>query len=94
MINLLQIQQAYPPHLQSYSSFLLREYLQYKILVLLFNSEYALKFVFLGGTCLRIVHQNNRFSEDLDFDNFDLSSDDFEKVAYYSTRFRERRFRN
>ena len=81
MINLSQIQQAYPPHLQSYSSFLLREYLQYKILVLLFNSEYALKFVFLGGTCLRIVHQNNRFSEDLDFDNFDLSPDDFEKVA-------------
>ena len=81
MLNLPQIKEAYPPQLHTYSSFLLREYLQYKILVLLFNSEYAAKFVFLGGTCLRIVHQNNRFSEDLDFDNFDLSPEDFDKVA-------------
>ncbi len=81
MLSLPQIQQAYPPQLHSFSSFLLREYLQYKILALLFSSEYAQKFVFLGGTCLRIVHQNNRFSEDLDFDNFDISPQEFEKVA-------------
>ena len=81
MLNLQQIKAAYPPQLHTYSSFLLREYLQYKVLILLFSSEYASKFVFLGGTCLRIVHQNTRFSEDLDFDNFDLSSTDFDKVA-------------
>ena len=81
MLNLSQIQQAYPQYLHVNSSFLLREYLQYKILALLFSSQYASKFVFLGGTCLRIVHENNRFSEDLDFDNFNLSPEDFEKVA-------------
>ena len=53
MLNLSQIQQAYPPQLHPFKPFLLREYLQYKILALLFSSEYALKFVFLGGTCLR-----------------------------------------
>lgn len=81
MLSLQQIQQAYPPQLHSFSNFLLREYLQYKILVLLFRSDFAMKFAFLGGTCLRIVHQTNRFSEDLDFDNFNLSTNDFEQVA-------------
>ncbi|MGI4871815.1 MAG: nucleotidyl transferase AbiEii/AbiGii toxin family protein [Janthinobacterium lividum] len=28
--------------------------------------------LFPGGTCLRIVHGNQRFSEDLDFDNSGL----------------------
>lgn len=36
---------------------------------------------FLGGTCLRIIHNNTRFSEDLDFDNFDLKQTDFEEIA-------------
>jgi predicted nucleotidyltransferase component of viral defense system len=81
MLNLQQIQQAYPKELHPFSNFLLREYLQYKILALLFRSDYATKFAFLGGTCLRIVHQTNRFSEDLDFYNFNLSTTDFEQVA-------------
>jgi predicted nucleotidyltransferase component of viral defense system len=67
MLSFAQIQQFYPPQLHSFGSFLLREYLQYKILALIFNSDFATKFAFLGGTCLRIVHQTNRFSEDLDF---------------------------
>jgi predicted nucleotidyltransferase component of viral defense system len=81
MLNLDQIKQYYPSHLQVFGSFLLREYLQYKILVLLFRSAYADKFAFLGGTCLRIVHQSNRFSEDLDFDNFGITPDEFDQVA-------------
>ncbi|MCB9282994.1 MAG: nucleotidyl transferase AbiEii/AbiGii toxin family protein [Lewinellaceae bacterium] len=81
MLSLSEIQQEYPERLHHYGAFLLREYLQCKILELLFESDYALKFAFLGGTCLRIVHNNQRFSEDLDFDNFDLSEKDFEEVA-------------
>jgi predicted nucleotidyltransferase component of viral defense system len=83
MLSYNQIRDFYPPQLHSFGSFLLREYLQHKILALIFNSDYATKFAFLGGTCLRIVHQTNRFSEDLDFDNFDLSPDDFEQVAAF-----------
>jgi predicted nucleotidyltransferase component of viral defense system len=81
MLNFTQIQQFYPLQLHSFGPFLLREYLQYKILALIFSSDFATKFAFLGGTCLRIVHQTNRFSEDLDFDNFDLSPQDFEQLA-------------
>ena len=81
MISLAEIRSFYPETLHARGEFLLREYLQYKILELLFQSNYAGKFAFLGGTCLRIVHNNQRFSEDLDFDNFDLKEADFEAVS-------------
>jgi predicted nucleotidyltransferase component of viral defense system len=81
MLTLKEIQQFYPEKLHVFGSFLLREYLQHKILFYLFRSDFATKFVFLGGTCLRIVHQSERFSEDLDFDNFDLSEHDFDQVS-------------
>ncbi|MBN8682440.1 MAG: nucleotidyl transferase AbiEii/AbiGii toxin family protein [Chitinophagales bacterium] len=81
MLTFREIQQFYPLPLQGFQQFLLREYLQCKILALLFESAFAEKFAFLGGTCLRLIHQNNRFSEDLDFDNFHLSSDEFALVS-------------
>jgi predicted nucleotidyltransferase component of viral defense system len=83
MLNFSQIEQVYPEQLHRFKPFLLREYLQYKILALLFKSEYAMNFVFLGGTCLRIVHDSHRFSEDLDFDNFNVTTEDFEKVSTF-----------
>jgi predicted nucleotidyltransferase component of viral defense system len=36
---------------------------------------------FLGGTCLRLVHGNTRFSKDIDFDNFGLREDHFNTIA-------------
>ncbi len=44
---------------------------------IIFNSKIADKLSFLGGTALRIVYNNTRFSEDLDFDNFGLTQEDF-----------------
>jgi predicted nucleotidyltransferase component of viral defense system len=55
--------------------------LQYKILQIIFNSKYASKLSFLGGTALRIVHNNTRFSEDLDFDNFGLEEKEFSEIS-------------
>lgn len=81
MLSLQEIQKYYPENLHVFKNFMLREYLQYKILEIIFESKYANKLCFLGGTCLRIVHNNTRFSEDLDFDNFDLSETDFENIA-------------
>lgn len=81
MLSLNQISQAYPPSLQAFKRNMLREYLQYKILEILFDSKYATKLSFLGGTALRIVYQTQRFSEDLDFDNFDLTVDDFYQIS-------------
>ena len=77
MISLSQIEQYYPPQLRQFKRNILREYLQYKMLEIIFNSKIAAKLSFLGGTALRIVHDNTRFSEDLDFDNFKLTEKDF-----------------
>jgi len=77
MINLDQIIAEYPEHLRAYRESILKEYLQYKILRSIFESKYANKLAFLGGTALRILHNSTRFSEDLDFDNFDLNEEDF-----------------
>ena len=81
MLNLSEILKAYPEPLHIYRSFILREYLQYKILEILFEGRFATKFCFLGGTCLRLVHNNLRFSEDLDFDNFQITEEDFSEVS-------------
>lgn len=81
MLNLTQIIESYPSSLKGFTRNLLREYLQYKILDLIFSSSHSSKMVFMGGTSLRIVHNNNRFSEDLDFDNFGLSQQEFEEIS-------------
>lgn len=81
MLNLSEIQSFFPDSLHRFPRFMLREYLQVKILEILFESQVASKLCFLGGTCLRIVHGNRRFSEDLDFDNRGLKKDQFEDVA-------------
>ncbi|MCK5135939.1 MAG: nucleotidyl transferase AbiEii/AbiGii toxin family protein [Bacteroidales bacterium] len=81
MLSLDQIKQHYPESLHGYERFMLREYLQYKILEILFDSKYANKFAFIGGTALRIVHGNERFSEYLDFDHFDLTPELFSEVT-------------
>lgn len=81
MLSIQEIRKFYPESLQRYERFLIREYLQYKLLEIIFETPYAHKLVFLGGTCLRIVHDNQRFSEDLDFDNFNLSPEDFSAIT-------------
>ena len=81
MLELKEIEKFYPEYLHKYKRFLLREYLQYKILEIVFGSKYATKLSFLGGTCLRIIHGNKRFSEDIDFDNFDLSVEEFHDLS-------------
>ena len=73
MLDLGQIKKEYPEPLQGYERAIVREYLQYKVLQAIFESKHASKLSFLGGTALRIVHGNTRFSEDIDLDNFGLS---------------------
>lgn len=87
MLDFQQIQSQYPDHLRVFGRSLLREYLQYKILQAIFESKKAHKLAFLGGTALRIVYGNNRFSEDIDLDNFDLSWPEFEHVIEKVERF-------
>ena len=81
MMTLEQIAQYFPEQLHLQKRAMLREYLQCVILEILYESPLGPKFSFLGGTCLRIVHGASRFSEDLDFDNFDLTEADFDAVG-------------
>lgn len=81
MLTLQQIIEYYPPFLRERKRSILREYLQYKILEIIFSSEYASKLVFLGGTALRIVYGSPRFSEDLDFDNAGITQEEFVSLS-------------
>jgi len=87
MLEFEQIKKQYPKNLQRFERSILREYLQYKILQAIFDSKHASKLAFLGGTALRIVYGNNRFSEDIDLDNFGLSWSEFEEVIQKVTRY-------
>jgi len=77
MINIEQILEQYPEQLRVYKESILKEYLQCKILYSIFESKYANKLSFLGGTALRILYGNTRFSEDLDFDNLNITEKEF-----------------
>lgn len=81
MIDINQIISFYPNNLKPFKRNLLREYFQYKILETVFDSAIGRKLVFMGDTALRIVYSNKRFSEDLDFDNFDISAGEFESLS-------------
>src|SRR3989339_557536 len=81
MLNLNEIISQFSPYLHDQKRNILREYLQYKILEIIVDSKYANKLSFLGGTALRIVYNNSRFSDDLDFDNFNLTKDDFANLS-------------
>lgn len=89
MLDFQQIKDQYPGNLQRFERAILREYLQYKILQAVFDSRHASKLAFLGGTALRIIYGNNRFSEDIDLDNFGLSWAEFEEVIQKVQRFME-----
>lgn len=77
MLSLSNIEKYYPENERPFKRNILREYLQYKILEIIFNSKIGQSLTFLGGTALRIVYNNSRFSEDLDFDNFNLTEEQF-----------------
>ena len=81
MLDIKQIESFYPEYLRSFKRNLLQEYLQYKILEIVFDSKFGEKLSFMGGTATHIIHGNTRFSEDLDFDNLGLTEKEFEQLA-------------
>jgi len=94
MLTLEQIKNYIPeikrPELEKFA---LVEYLQCEILDSLFRQKNSEKISFIGGTASRIVYGNTRFSEDLDFDNFGLSFNDFDNlISETSTHLQEKGF--
>ena len=77
MLDISQILENYPQDMQGFKEEILREYLQFKILQGIFNETQSSQLSFIGGTAIRIIYGSDRFSEDIDFDNFGLSWDDF-----------------
>jgi hypothetical protein len=49
MLDIEQIQSYYPKNLKSFKKNILREYLQYKILEIIYTSIYAKRLIFMGG---------------------------------------------
>ena len=81
MLDLRQIESFYPEALKIFGRNLLREYLQYKILEIIYDSKYGNKLSLMGGTAIHVIHFNTRFSEDLDFDNLGLNRVEFESLG-------------
>ena len=80
MISFEEIKTFFPEGLRknpAHYEYMLKEYFHYRMLDMIFSGEYASKMSFIGGTNLRILHHIQRFSEDLDFDCFNLSSEEF-----------------
>lgn len=82
MLNFDDILSYYPKHLHGFKANILKEYLQHRILDILFSTKFSNQLVFLGGTSIRIIHNSTRFSEDLDFDNLGLNQNDFSKICH------------
>ena len=59
---------------------ILREYIQILFLNNFYSLDGAVNVVFKGGTCLKLVHNSNRFSEDLDFTT-NLANNQLEKMV-------------
>jgi len=59
----------------------LREYLQILILKGIYRNGRGKKLYFTGGTCLRLIHNLKRFSEDLDFNASNITKSEFAQFA-------------
>ena len=81
MLSFDDIKSRYPENIHGHDIDILKEYLQCKILEIIFDSKIGKKLSFIGDTSLRILYNTQRFSEDLDFDCFDLQKNEFEEVS-------------
>ena len=81
MLDMKQIEGYYPDKIRLFKINMLREYIQYIMLDEIYSSPYANRLVFMGGTAIRIVLGNDRFSEDLDFDNLNLTQEEFTHLS-------------
>jgi len=90
MLDLEQIATYYPEQLRPFKKNILREYIQYKLLEAIYSSEFGRNMVFMGGTAVRILHENKRFSEDLDFDNNGMDQKTFISMSKLALRALER----
>jgi len=96
MLDINRILENFPPELQGkpqYYEYMIKEMFHFKMLNIMYNSQWAPKLSFIGGTNLRIIHKIERFSEDLYFDCFNLSKEEFLDITdTVITRFHDEGF--
>lgn len=82
MLTLEQIYHMYPdtPRNPAQRRDVLVEYIQHELLDSIFKQKASVQLSFIGGTAIRIVYGSGRFSEDLDFDNFGLTFEEFQHL--------------
>ena len=70
MLDFREIQKEFDGRLKGITSYrsMIKEYLQCKVLEIIYRSSYRSRLVFIGGTRLRLLNGFRRFSDDLDFD--------------------------
>lgn len=83
MIELDEIIRQYPKEQQKVEFYdqMLKEYIHHYMLQALYTSKFANNIHFLGGTALRLFYGLKRFSEDIDFDCYDLTREQFIEVT-------------
>jgi len=83
MIEISEIARQFPKELQRQEFYdqMLKEYLHHFMLQTLYNSKHSNKIHFLGGTALRYFYGIQRFSEDLDFDCYNLTREEFVEMT-------------
>jgi predicted nucleotidyltransferase component of viral defense system len=83
MIELSEIVRQYPKELQRVEFYdqMVKEYFHHYIMQSLYTTKYSNRINFLGGTALRFFYGLKRFSEDLDFDCYNLSRDQFVEMT-------------
>jgi predicted nucleotidyltransferase component of viral defense system len=92
MVNLNLINNFFPAQVRDNAIFhkaMLKEYIQLSVLDYLSATNYIHKLCFIGGSNLRLVKGIDRFSEDLDFDCKELSSEEFVQMSDDVLRFLE-----
>jgi len=93
MLNLEQIQNYFSPQIKenpAHKKYMVKEYIQLMILDFLATSKFVKKIIFIGGTNLRLVKGIDRFSEDLDFDCKNFSTEDFTEMSQSVLTFLQR----
>jgi len=84
MVDLNLIKNYFPEQIRNNSLLgksMMQEYIQLSILDYLSTTQYIRKFIFIGGTNLRLVKGIDRFSEDLDFDCKEMNKEEFLKMS-------------
>lgn len=69
---------------------IIREYLQAKIISLVYSQKSSRRLFFVGGTSLRLLYGLDRFSEDLDFDSPNLDSKEIKNLLTFAAQSLER----